>query len=307
MTDLTVTVDWETLQRQCKAFIASGFLPEHITHEGRGHDKRKIPEAHAIAKAVTIVTIGHELGVPPLLALRTISVIKGKPCLQAELILGLCYKRVPGFMLEWLETTNEKAVCRAKREGQQWQTFSFTIADAKQAQLLGSADSGWGKYPAAMLRARVTSLTCRAIAPDATMNLYSPEELGGEVIEQEGTAGAVQTPLETLEAQPPTPTTTPEETAAPEPNNEPVELFPFEVEAPKAPTRPPAPTTGKIDWQKKAMTAAQRGKIEKLRDDCGMNSQEFMEFVMGSAGCGFEELTQGEASDLIDSMKKLME
>ena len=62
---------WELIQRQCRAFLESGFLPRHI---------------QTIAQAITISWKGHELGIPPLQAFSSITVINGKPALSAELI-----------------------------------------------------------------------------------------------------------------------------------------------------------------------------------------------------------------------------
>jgi hypothetical protein len=53
---------------------------------------------------------------------------------------------------------------------------SFTEADAKAAGLI-RPNSGYTKYPADMYFARCGVKGCRRIAPDATCNLYSIEEL----------------------------------------------------------------------------------------------------------------------------------
>ena len=168
-------LDWEVMQRQCVAFISSGFLPDHIW---KGCDKNT-----AIAKALTIAQKGKELGIPPLQAFSSITVIKGKPCLSAELMLALCFQRVRGFSASFVTPPDKAATeCTVimKRQGGLPQHFKFTMDDAKNAGLLGN--DVWRKYPAAMLRARVTSAACRAVAPDAIMGCYTPEELGGPVL-----------------------------------------------------------------------------------------------------------------------------
>lgn len=53
--------------------------------------------------------------------------------------------------------------------------MSYTIAQAKQAGLLGS--QAWQKYPDAMLRARCLSAICRAVYPDLILGMYDPDEL----------------------------------------------------------------------------------------------------------------------------------
>lgn len=163
---------WETLQRQCLAFIDSGFLPDHISN-----NEPKV----ALAKALTIAIKGRELGIPPMQAFASISVIKGKPCLASELMLALCYQRVPGFKSTFTtppDKYNIEATLVLQRRGGEPQTFVFTLDDARRAGI-AVGGGAWAKYPAAMLRARVISAGCRAVAPDAIMGCYTQEEMGG--------------------------------------------------------------------------------------------------------------------------------
>jgi hypothetical protein len=142
-------------------FIASGFLPKAI----------RTP-----AQALIVMLTGRELGLPPMLALRMIHVIDGKPGLSAE--LQLARFRQAGGRYRWLATTDRVAQIQVNAPGDptDWaQTFSFTIQEAGTAQLLDKGN--WQKYPAAMLRARVASLAIRAVAPEVSMGLYDPDEI----------------------------------------------------------------------------------------------------------------------------------
>lgn len=171
-TGSVVTIDaatqqWELIQRQCKAFLESGFLPTHI----------KSP-----AQAITIAWKGRELGIPPLQAFSSISVIGGKPCLSAELMLALMYQRIPGIQVTFTtapEAANKMCELEIKRPQGNAMRFRFTIEDAQRAGLI-KPNSAWEKYPAALLRARCISAAARAVAPDAIMGCYTPEEMGGE-------------------------------------------------------------------------------------------------------------------------------
>jgi hypothetical protein len=161
---------WELIQRQCKAFLQSGFLPNHIRD---------------IAQAITIAWKGHELGIPPLQAFGSITVINGKPCLTAELMLALIYSRVPGAKVTYKtpsDKANEYAEYEFKRPDGDAQTFRFSMDDADKAGLI-RPKSPWTKYPAAMLRARCISAGARAVFPDAIMGVYTPEEMGADVNE----------------------------------------------------------------------------------------------------------------------------
>lgn len=166
---------WVVLQRQCKAFVASGYLPAHIT-------KNATPEV-AIARALTIATKGRELGIPPLQAFSSIYLVEGKPALAAELMLALIYAKCRGAQVTYLtppEKANEEATFEFVRPGGKPQVFRFTMEDAKRAGVAGK--DNWRKYPAAMLRARCVSAGARAVFPDAIMGCYTPEELGGPAI-----------------------------------------------------------------------------------------------------------------------------
>lgn len=171
---------WELLQRQCRAFVRSGFLPEHIT--------KNVDEKTAVAKAVTIAIKGHELGLPPMQAFASITVIKGKPCLSAELMLALAYSKVKGCKITFKtppEKQSQECTVMMQRPGGDPMDFRFTMQDAQQAGIV-TAGSAWQKYPAAMLRARAISAGARAVFPDAVMGCYTPEEIGGAPIEIEG-------------------------------------------------------------------------------------------------------------------------
>lgn len=169
---------WHLILNQCKAFIASGLLPDHIT---KGYSREQ-----QISRAITIAWKGQELGIPPLQALASISVIGGKPCLSSELMLSLIYQRCKGAKINFTTPTDKQhleCTVTMQRPDGDAQTFRFSIEDAKRANLNGTA---WTKYPAAMLRARAISAGARAVFPDCIMGCYTPEEMGADTIEVEG-------------------------------------------------------------------------------------------------------------------------
>lgn len=195
--------EWVLLQKQCNAFIQSGFLPDHIAKNCKSPQE-------AIARAVTIAWKGRELGIPPLQAFSSIGVINGKPCLSAELMLALCYQRVPGFAATFStppERQNVECTLTLQRKNGQPQAFRFTIEDAQRAGVV-RPNSPWTKFPAAMLRARAISAACRAVCPDAIMGCYTPEEMGGEVmegeiVEQTSSVAPTPTPAASTASAPP--------------------------------------------------------------------------------------------------------
>ena len=122
-----------------------------------------------------VVMAGQELGLPPMVSLRGFNVIQGKPVMSADMMGALCLRRSDVCAkLELVESTAVKATYVAQRKGGQPITMSFTIEDAKAANLTNK--DNWRKYPAAMLRARCVAAICRAVFPDICAGLYETSE-----------------------------------------------------------------------------------------------------------------------------------
>lgn len=136
-----------------------------------------LPQALRGKEADVLMTImaGAELGLGPILSIRAIHVIEGKPTLSADLIAALCLRRPD--VCEYIQPTESsatKATYTAKRKRAPGPvTMSFSIDDARQAGLAGKGN--WAKYPAAMLRARCVSAICRAVFPDLVGGLYDSD------------------------------------------------------------------------------------------------------------------------------------
>lgn len=149
---------------------AGGFLPAHIRNEG---------------ELVAIILAGRELGISPMASLRSINLIKGRVTLAADMQLALMMRA--GASVKWLsDGSNGIAQLQLKRPNQDTHTQTFTMEDAKTAQLTGGEN--WRKYPAAMLRARCVSAASKAYFPDVLSGVYTPEEMesamtSGEVVE----------------------------------------------------------------------------------------------------------------------------
>jgi hypothetical protein len=182
--------EFQTMKELAKMAVASGLIPSSIN----------TPE-----KALIIMLKARELGIPPMQGFSSIGVINGKPAMSAELMLALLYRNIPGFICNFVETTDKKCVIEAKRPNGKTTKFSFTMADAEAAGLAGKGP--WKTYPSAMLRARCTSAMARAMGPDALSGVvYTPEELGA-VVDEEGnieTLPEVSTQPENVEPKPET-------------------------------------------------------------------------------------------------------
>jgi hypothetical protein len=182
---------------------------------------------------------GAELGMSPLASLQNIAVINGRPGLYGDAQLAIVrahpdHERVT----EWFEMDGKRlsgppatnipdqftAVCYIKRRGEEPVTSTFSVADAKRAQLWGKAGP-WLQYPARMLRFRARSFGLRDTFGDALKGLRTVEDLASGAIDVETvatpapvtpsvfvpTVAAVEAPV--AAAEPTTPPRTPQDEA----------------------------------------------------------------------------------------------
>lgn len=180
-------VEFNMMKEMASMAIKSGLLPTSVN----------TPE-----KAIIIMLKGRELGIAPMLALSHISVINGKPCMSAELMLSMIYENIPRAIINIVSTNETECVIIAQRPGGAPTEFSFKKSDADKAQLLSKKP--WQSYPTAMYRARAISAMARALFPDAINGVsYTPEELGADiVINDDGTEGVKDVTPDELPKQP---------------------------------------------------------------------------------------------------------
>ena len=82
-----------------------------------------------------------------------------------------------GWDIDWIQFDAAAAVAEFVK-GTKKVRVEFTAADAKIAGMLpAKPGSGWAKFPAEMLRARVISKATRMLDPRITQGRYTPEEV----------------------------------------------------------------------------------------------------------------------------------
>lgn len=138
-------------------------------------------------QAMMIMMTSQEMNMGPTWGLQNIFIIKGRPSLKAEGMLGLCFKNIDGFAIEYKSNTKEACEIKVSRNKSAPAVFIFAMEDAERAKLTTRWDNKekqmvpqetWLKYPKDMLRSRCVSQMCRAYCPDALMGVsYTPEEL----------------------------------------------------------------------------------------------------------------------------------
>lgn len=169
-----VISDIDSLWRFSTAVQKSGLAPKGIQ------------SAEAIFVAIQM---GLEVGLTPMAALQNIAVINGRPSIWGDAQLAVV--RGTGEMEvfeEWFEagglriarnptsyTDDTCAVCRVKRRGFEETEISFSVADAKLANLWGK-EGPWRQYPWRMLRMRARSFALRDQFGDALRGMRSVEE-----------------------------------------------------------------------------------------------------------------------------------
>lgn len=154
------------------------------------------------AAVTAAILAGREMGVGPMTALQHIHVIKGKPGQSAHLMRALVL--AAGHEVDYVETTDSRAVIRGRRAGEtDWTVVEFTADQAKRARI------DLGGYPADKLVARATARLCRRKFADVISGLaYSVEELqdgDAQLIESGDAPPAVEaaaTPQRTAQRKP---------------------------------------------------------------------------------------------------------
>jgi hypothetical protein len=150
----------EDMFRFARAVSNSGLAPKGI----------QTPEAIMIA-----VQYGLEIGLSPMAALQSISVINGRPTVWGDAALALCQGHADFEDIE--ETVSDGvATCKIKRKGRAECVRQFSEADAKKAGLWGKSGP-WQQYPNRMLQVRARSFALRDTFADILKGIGISEEV----------------------------------------------------------------------------------------------------------------------------------
>ena len=123
-------------------------------------------------QAFTLMLIAEAEGIPAIKAVQMYSIINGMPSLKSTEVQSRFQKS--GGKLQWIETTEKKAVCKMSHPDGGEYVSEFTIEMAKQMGL--SAKDNWVKMPKQMLMARAITAGVRALYPACLNNMYSDME-----------------------------------------------------------------------------------------------------------------------------------
>ena len=140
----------------------------------------------------TLIAILHgaELGMSASQALSSIYVVNGKPSVYGDFAMGRV--QASGLCEDWSDgwdPEKQEAWFEAKRKGQKAKRRSFSMADAKAAELTGR--DTWRKYPKRMCFNRARAFCLRDVFPDVLRNVAIKEEMD-DVIETTAVESAPQ-------------------------------------------------------------------------------------------------------------------
>lgn len=134
------------------------------------------PDCKGPQEILARIMLGLEVGVPPMVAIREIYIVKGRPAMSSRLMHTLA--RRAGTILRYVETSDQRCEVEITPPGGRSlpSRFAWTIDRASKAGLL--RNDTWTKYPAQMLRARCVSESINAACPEVLAGgMTSIEEL----------------------------------------------------------------------------------------------------------------------------------
>ena len=151
-------------------------LALQLSHADQIHKSGILPKwIDSKEKAFAVMTAAKELGVPPMVGCREIFIVNGAVGLTGKLMLGLVFSRYPNAPLSYEDTPDSCTVVCA-RPGSPLSRFTFSMADARNANLLGKPN--WKTWPREMLQWRAVAKMVKALFPECLMGAHFADELG---------------------------------------------------------------------------------------------------------------------------------
>ena len=160
--------DGEFYAQACQSLDAVKTLGDWIAHSGMfGATK---PEQGYVLALECIASKQT-----PLAWKRENHLINGNITMKSESMLAGLMSA--GWDIDWVQFDVQAAIAEFSK-GAKKVRVSFSADDAKQAGLIpAKPGSGWAKFPAEMLRARLISKATRMLDPRITQGRYTPEEV----------------------------------------------------------------------------------------------------------------------------------
>lgn len=157
-------------QRPADAYLANA---QDLLTMAEGLAKSKMfPNVKDEYGAMAMIEYGRELGLPPVVALQTMSVVNGKLCVEAKIYQSLLEKA--GIRISILKKDKEGCRLKFEKPGKAHEE-EFTMKDAERIGLAKKLNYQY--YPEEMCYWRCISKGGRVIDPGAVLGLYTKEEM----------------------------------------------------------------------------------------------------------------------------------
>lgn len=242
------------------------------------------------------IMYGREIGLSPMMALRSIDIIKGNPSLSAEAMRALILSH--GHQLHVEESNSSRCVMSGRRAGQsEWTTVTYSMDDAKRAGIAGGQN--YRSRPQEMMVARATTRLARLIFPDVIAGLASVEELDDDSADDTTPAPAKRSTRRTTK-----------------PKRQPVASVAADAPEP-APDLPPLPDAEPAaaapepatDSTPAVATQPQLVKIAASTKELGVDDRDnrlhLLTALVGRTITSGKDLTKGEASQVIETLTQI--
>ena len=239
-----------------------------------------------VAAVFSILLAGHGLGLSPVAALQSITLIKGKPYVSTDVMLGLALRA--GHSVQWGACDEKRATVRVTRgDGQGSAEATYTMAQATAAGLAGK--DNWRRMPAEMLRARAVRAALRMVAPDIALGIEVAES------EQPAVAAGAVTAVQLPQVDPAPPVAEPEPEVV-------VDLSAVQVEAADvAESRVTPAQMRKIGAMVRQVEAAGGGSMGRDQRRAYISELAGVELVSA------KDLTREQASTVIDALTGVLD
>lgn len=183
--------------RVSKGVVLSGLAPAALVGSKKGDE--------AVAAVAIAIMSGAELGLKPMVALRSFTVINGKPALYGDGLINVIRQSGrAAYLRTGCDTRDGKLVgwCEAKRsDTDEDKRVEFSQEDAVRAGLWQtSGQSPWAKYPQRMLAWRAAGWCLRELFGDVLGGIRDEFE-AQEVYEAEAQPVIAPPPPEVAEVE----------------------------------------------------------------------------------------------------------
>lgn len=280
---MTSLAEWASEVRAAgeiaEGLCRTSFVPQHF----RGKP----------AETAAAILTGHELGLSPMAAVRSIFIISGTPGMYAKSMVAVVQSR--GHEVWIPEQSAERVVVRGRRKGAP-HVYETVWDRARVVTAKLTTNAKYQESPQQMMVARGQAEICRQVAADALHGIpYAVEELDDLAPAVPAIAAPRLTAAEILgsdETPATAPLTSPSDSAR---------------HASERDTSAPPDSNVAAQGQAPTITAAQQKKMHALLNETGRGDREVgLVYIAGVIGREIEstkELTKREAGQVIEALE----